>query len=91
VRNSFGVLGNSLDTNVSAACPDLRDLSLELPLRGLRGARAKPVAQPFPEVLKPVLILRPALIPSPTQPGVELILDRSLDDQPGAQLGQLGK
>jgi len=31
---------------------------------------------------QPSLIVRPALIARPAQPGVELILDRTLDDQP---------
>jgi hypothetical protein len=31
----------------------------------------------------------PALIPGPAQPGLELVLNGALDDQPGAQPGQL--
>jgi hypothetical protein len=31
----------------------------------------------------------PALVARPSQPGVELVLDRALDDQPRAELGQL--
>jgi hypothetical protein len=34
-------------------------------------------------------MLRPALIASPTQPLIELVLHSPLDDQPGAQLRQL--
>jgi hypothetical protein len=40
-------------------------------------------------VAKPALTLRPALIPSPTQPSIELILHSPLNDQPGTQLGEL--
>ena len=46
VRNSFAPLGNSFETNGSAACSDLRDLHLKLALGGLQLARAKAVAQP---------------------------------------------
>jgi hypothetical protein len=69
--------------------PDLRDLDLELVLAGLHLASAKPVPQPLPVVAQPALVLRPALIPRPTQPGVELVPHSPLNDQPGAQLGQL--
>jgi hypothetical protein len=34
------------------------------------------------------LILRSALIARPAQPRVELVLDSSLDDQPGTKLGE---
>jgi hypothetical protein len=64
---------------------DLRDLDLKLALGGLDPARAKPVAQPTLIVAQPALIVGPALITSPAQPRVELVLDSSLDDQPGAQ------
>jgi hypothetical protein len=42
-------------------------------------------------VAKPSLPLRPALIARATQPLIELVLDRPLDDQPGAEPSQLGQ
>jgi hypothetical protein len=68
---------------------DLRDLDLELPLERLQLARAKAVAQPAPIVAQPTLISRPALIARLAKPGVELILDRALDDQPRPEPGEL--
>jgi hypothetical protein len=62
--------------------PDLRDLDLELPLQRLHLAGAKAIAQPS-------LIIRPALVARPAQPGVELVLDRALDDQSRPQLREL--
>jgi hypothetical protein len=45
---------------------------------------------PWPEaVAQPGRRLRPALISGATQPRVELILDRALDDQPGAEPREL--
>jgi Transposase, Mutator family len=38
---------------------------------------------------EPALIVGPALIASTTKPGVELVLDRALNDQPRIELGQL--
>jgi len=69
--------------------PDLRDLQLELSLRGLQLAGAKPVAQPAPVVAQPALVVGPALVTGAPQPGVELVLNGTLDDQPGAQLREL--
>ena len=46
-------------------------------LGGLHPAGAEAVAQPS-------LIVRPAFIARPPEPGVELLLDRPLDNQPGA-------
>jgi hypothetical protein len=69
--------------------PDLRDLHLELALQRLHPARAKAVAQPAAEVAQPALIVRPALIARPAKPGVELVLDGPLDDQPRPQLREL--
>jgi len=66
----------------------LPGLDLELSLTGLHLAGAKPVTQPALVAAQPALILRPALIPSPAQPSVELILHGALDDQPGAELGR---
>src|SRR5437763_1586264 len=47
--------------------------------------RAEPVAQPRVVVAQPALALRPALVASSTEPLIELVLDRPLDDQPGAK------
>src|SRR2546430_2670879 len=69
--------------------PDLRDLQLELSLLGLQLAGAKPVAQPAPVVAQPALVVGPALVTGAPQPGVELVLNGTLDDQPGAQLREL--
>src|SRR5205807_10335083 len=35
--------------------------------------------------------LRPSLVTSPTQPRIELLLDRPLNDQPRAEPGELGQ
>jgi hypothetical protein len=67
---------------------DLLDLHRQLAFRGLDPARAKAVAQPALVVTQPALVLRPALVTSPAQPGVELVLNGPLDDQPGAELRQ---
>ena len=69
----------------------LRDLDPQLTLGRLQAPGPKPVAHARVVVLQAALALRPALIPSATQPGVELLLDRSLDDQPGAEPGELGQ
>ena len=61
---------------------DLRDLDLKLALGRLQRPRAKPVAHAG-------LDIGPALVAGPAQPRVELLLDRALDDQPRAELGQL--
>ena len=63
---------------------DLRDLDPQLTLPGLQVARAEPVALPRPR-------LRLALIASATQPGIELLLDRPLDDQPSAEPRELAQ
>ena len=52
-------------------------------------AGAKPVAQPRVVVAQPALRVGPALVASTTQPGVELVLHRALDDQPRPELGEL--
>jgi hypothetical protein len=69
--------------------PDLRDLHLKLPLERLHPAGTKPVAQPRLVVAQPALIFGSALIASSTKPGVELVLDRALNEQPRPQLRQL--
>ena len=68
---------------------DLRDLDLQLALSGLHPARAIAVSQPRLVVAQPALVIGPALITRPAQPGVELVLDRALDDQPGPEPRQL--
>jgi hypothetical protein len=78
-----------LDANVSAASPHLRDLDLKLPFGRLHPARAKAVAHPARVIAQPALILGPTFIARPTEPGVELVLNRALDDQPRAKLGEL--
>jgi hypothetical protein len=80
--------GNSFETNGSAACLICGDLDLELPLERLQLARAKAVAKARVIVAQPALICRPALIARPAQPGVELVLDGALDDQPRPELRQ---
>jgi hypothetical protein len=67
----------------------LRDLDLELALCGLQPARAIAVSEPRVEVAKATLVVGPALVARPPEPSVELVLDRPLDDQPGAEPGQL--
>jgi len=62
----------------------LRDLDPQLTLGRLQVPRTKPIAQA-------ALPLRQALIASAPQPGVELVLDRPLDDQPSAEPGELGQ
>jgi len=67
----------------------LRDLDPELTLCGLQSPRAVAVSESRVVVSKAALVVGPALIASPPEPGVELILDRALDDQSGTELGQL--
>nr|WP_259315733.1 phosphoribulokinase [Capillimicrobium parvum] len=61
---------------------DLRDLDRQLALGRLQRPRPEPVAHARLEV-------GPALVSGAAQPRVELLLDRALDDQPRAELGQL--
>ena len=70
---------------------NLRNLHLELALCGLHPPRAIAVSESRVEVTKAALVVGPALIASPAEPGVELVLDRPLDDQPRSQLRQLGE
>src|SRR5437667_10437365 len=81
VRSSFVPLGNSFETNGSAASLTCGIPTCSSPSPGLHPARAKAVAQP-------PLILGPALIARPAEPRVELILNSPLDDQSGAELGE---
>jgi hypothetical protein len=67
----------------------LRDLDRKLPLCGLHPPGAVAIAQPAPIVAQAALVVGPALIAGPPEPGVELILDRPLDDQARAELRQL--
>src|SRR4051794_17598476 len=68
---------------------NLRDLDLQLALRGLHPPGAIAVPKSRVEIAQPALVVRPALIARPAQPGVELVLDRALDDQSGTELRQL--
>jgi hypothetical protein len=61
---------------------DLRDLDPQLALRRLHVPGPEPVALARRAV-------RPALVAGPAEPRVELLLDRPLDDQPGAEPGEL--
>jgi len=63
----------------------LRDLDLKLTLPGLQMPGTKPVAQPSLVVLQATLALRATLVASATQPAIELLLDRPLNDQPGTE------
>src|SRR5579871_485255 len=51
----------------------------------------EPVPQSRVVVLQAALLLRATLIASSAEPGVELLLDRSLDDQPGTEPGEVPK
>ena len=85
VRNSLRAPREQLGHERLGRLADLRDLDRELALGRLHPPRAKPVAQ------SPAAASRPALIAGATQPRVELVLDRPLDDQPSAEPGQLGQ
>src|SRR5436189_222845 len=61
---------------------DLRDLDPQHTLHGLQMPRTEPVALPRRSI-------RLALVASPPQPLVELVLDRPLDAQPGTEPGAL--
>jgi len=69
----------------------LRDLDPQLALRGLQPPGPESVAHPRVIVAQPALPVWPALVASATQPAVELLLDRSLNDQPGAEPRELGQ
>ena len=62
----------------------LRDLDPQLTLGRLQAPRTEPIAQA-------ALPLRPTLITSTTQPSVELLLDRPLNDQPSTEPSELGQ
>jgi hypothetical protein len=89
VRKTLVLHENSLETNGSAAALTCGISTESSPLRGLQPAGAKAVAQPSPVVAQPSLMVRPALIASPAQPGVELVLHGALDDQPRPEPRQL--
>jgi hypothetical protein len=82
VRKSLVPRGNNLETNGSAASRTCGISTESSPSAVCTRRGAKPVAQA-------PLVIGPALIPSAPQPGVELVLDRALDDQPGAEFRQL--
>jgi hypothetical protein len=89
VRNRFGVLEKQLRGERLRRFADLRDLDRQLALRGLDRARTKPVAQPALVIAQSALILGPTFVASPTEPGVELVLNHALDDQPDPKLREL--
>jgi hypothetical protein len=89
VRNTFVLHAKQLGDERLGRLPDPRDLDPELALERLHPARAKPVAQAIPVVAQTALMRRTALIARPPEPRVELVLHGPLDDQPGAELGQL--
>jgi hypothetical protein len=62
----------------------LRNLDPQLTLPSLQMPGTEPVALPRRS-------LRPALVTSPAEPSVELVLDRPLNDQPRPQPGELGQ
>jgi hypothetical protein len=78
-----------LEANVCAASRTCGISISSSPSAVCRRARSKAVAQPALVVAQPALMVRPALITRPAQPGVELLLHRPLNDQPGAKLRQL--
>jgi hypothetical protein len=69
--------------------PGLWDLDLKLTLPGLQMPGPEPVPQPI--VLQTALLLRATHVASATEPAIELLLDRPLDDQPCTQAGELTK
>jgi hypothetical protein len=71
--------------------PRLWDLDSQLTLPGLHVPRTELITQPRAIVAQAALPVRPALIPGWAQSGVELVLDRPLDDQPGAEPTKLGQ
>src|SRR5262249_50663 len=55
-------------------------------------AGPRPSQMPRPEPIAPSGAgLRPALVATPVQPTVELLLNRPLDDQPGTEPAELGQ
>jgi hypothetical protein len=67
----------------------LRNLDRKLALGGLHPPGPIAVPEPRAEVAKAALVVGPALVARPPQPGVELVLDRALDDQPRSELREL--
>jgi hypothetical protein len=63
----------------------LGDLDLKLTLPGLQMPGPESVTQPCPIVLLATLTLGSTLVASATEPAIELVLDRSLNDQPGTE------
>jgi hypothetical protein len=83
--------GNGLDTNgtvVWRAC-GIWISSSPSPVCRCRGT--EPVAQPLLVVLQAALTLGATLVASATQPAIELLLDRPLNDQPGTEPRKLGE
>src|ERR1700729_2985641 len=80
-------LGHERDRRLT----DLRNLDPQLTLSRLNVPGPEPVTHPRVIVTQPALALWPALIPSTTQPAIELLLDRPLNDQPRPEPGKLGQ
>jgi hypothetical protein len=72
VRTNLVPLGNSFEANVSAASRTWGISTSRSPSAVWTLRRRKPLRQPS-------LIVRPALIPGPAQPAVELVLNSPLD------------
>jgi hypothetical protein len=88
VRNTLVLHGNSFETNGSAASLTCGISTSSSPSASAPGASENHCAARV-IVAQPALMVRPALVPGPAKPGVELVLNGALDDQPGAQPGQL--
>jgi hypothetical protein len=76
--------GNNFETNGIAASRTCGISIRSAPSPGLQAPVTEPVALPR----RPV---RPPLVTSAAQPGVELLLDGPLNDQPGPESGELGQ
>src|ERR671933_2667896 len=82
VRSTLVARGEQPRDERLGGLADLRDFDLKLALQRLQLAGAKAVAQP-------PLVIRPALIAGPAEPGVELLFHGPLDDQSRPELGEL--
>src|SRR5256885_7368512 len=83
--------GNNFDTNGKDRSTRLRDLDPQLTLSRLHMPGPEPIAQPRVVVTQSALALGPALVASPTEPLIELVLDRPLDDQSGTEPTELAQ
>jgi hypothetical protein len=78
-----------LKREARAACASIWSARWSGARCSLHAAWAVAVSEPRVEVAKAALIVGPAFIAGSAEPGVELVLDRALDDQSGAELRQL--